>query len=125
MVFKNNSFSTHYFSFHTILVPIQYQLFFSLLCVVPVACRSFDYSKNNHPLVHVSLKNETDLRLYSYKSDTNAYFIAFLPYYVVSPSLKSYKTSLRLTPECSWMPPDSHISNIISSTYFCFTLELI
>lgn len=49
--FENNGFSTHYFSFHTLLVPIQYQLFFSLLCVVPVACRSFDYSKNNRLLV--------------------------------------------------------------------------
>ena len=26
--FENNGFSTHYFSFHTLLVPIQYQLFF-------------------------------------------------------------------------------------------------
>ena len=49
--FENDVFSTHYFSFHTLLVPIQYQLFFSLLCVVPVACRSFDYSKNNRLLV--------------------------------------------------------------------------
>ena len=54
--FENNGFSTHYFSFHTLLVPIQYQLFFSLLCVVPVACRSFDYSKNNHLLVCKSIK---------------------------------------------------------------------
>lgn len=37
--FENDGFSTHYFSFHTLLVPIQYQLFFSLLYVVPVACR--------------------------------------------------------------------------------------
>ena len=49
--FENNSFSTHYFSFHNFLVPIQYQRSFSLLCVVPVACRSFDYSKNNRLLV--------------------------------------------------------------------------
>ena len=49
--FENIGFSTHYFSFHILLVPIQYQLFFSLLCVVPVACRSFDYSKNNRLLV--------------------------------------------------------------------------
>ena len=49
--FENSGFSTHYFSFHTLLVPIQYQLFLSLLCVVPVACRSFDYSKNNRPVV--------------------------------------------------------------------------
>ena len=26
--FENDGFSTHYFSFHTLLVPIQYQLFF-------------------------------------------------------------------------------------------------
>ena len=64
-----------------------------------------------------SVKNETDFRLYSYNSTTNDDFIAFLPYYVVSPSLKSHETSLRLTPEYSWMPPDSHISNIFSSTY--------
>ena len=49
--FENSGFSTHYFSFHTLLVPIQYQLFFSLLCVVPVACRSINYSENNHQLV--------------------------------------------------------------------------
>ena len=49
--FENDGFSTHYFSFHTLLVPIQYQLFFSLLCVVPVACRSINYSENNHLLV--------------------------------------------------------------------------
>ena len=54
--FENDGFSTHYFSFHTLLVPIQYQLFFSLLWVVPVACRSFDYSKNNHLLVCKSIK---------------------------------------------------------------------
>ena len=64
-----------------------------------------------------SVKNETDLRLYSYNSTTNSDFIAFLPYYVISPSLKYHETSLRLTPEYSWITQDSHISNIISSTY--------
>ena len=29
--FENNGFSTHYFSFHTLLVPIQYQLFFVII----------------------------------------------------------------------------------------------
>ena len=37
-----------------------------------------------------SVKNETDLRPYSYNSTTNADFIAFLPYYAVSSSLKSH-----------------------------------
>ena len=40
-------FSTHYFSFHIFLVPIQYHCIFSLLCVVPVACRFVYYSQNN------------------------------------------------------------------------------
>ena len=29
--FENDGFSTHYFSFHTLLVPIQYQLFFVII----------------------------------------------------------------------------------------------
>ena len=29
--FENSGFSTHYFSFHTLLVPIQYQLFFVII----------------------------------------------------------------------------------------------
>ena len=29
--FENNDYSTHYFSFHTLLVPIQYQLFFVII----------------------------------------------------------------------------------------------
>ena len=33
--FENSGFSTHYFSFHTLLVPIQYQLFF-----VTIVCSS-------------------------------------------------------------------------------------
>lgn len=32
-------FSTHYFSLLKFLVPIQYHCHFSLLCVVPVACK--------------------------------------------------------------------------------------
>ena len=43
----NAIFSTHYFSFHIFLVPIQYHCIFSLLCVVPVACRFVYYSQNN------------------------------------------------------------------------------
>ena len=37
--------------FHIFLVPIQYHCIFSLLCVVPVACRFVYYSENNHLIV--------------------------------------------------------------------------
>ena len=66
--FENDGFSTHYFSFHTLLVPIQYQLFFSLLCVVPVACRSFDYSKNNRLLVCKFTYGNYNLNMYFLQS---------------------------------------------------------
>ena len=43
-----------YFSFHIFLVPIQYHCIFSLLCVVPVACRLVCYSQNNFLLTCLS-----------------------------------------------------------------------
>ena len=47
LVLITHAFSTHYFSFHIFLVPIQYHCILSLLCVVPVACKFFYYSQNN------------------------------------------------------------------------------
>ena len=55
-------FSTHYFSFHIFLVPIQYHCIFSLLCVVPVACRFVYYSQNNILSVCKSTHGNYNLR---------------------------------------------------------------
>ena len=55
-------FSTRHFSFHIFLVPIQYHCIFSLLCVVPMACRLVYYSENNHLIVCKSTYGNYNLR---------------------------------------------------------------
>ena len=61
--------STHYFSFHIFLVPIQYHCTFLLLCVVLVACRSINkelFSQINiYMLLDFQKKNQTLIQFVS------------------------------------------------------------
>ena len=65
----NSYLSTHYFSFHIFLVPIQYHCIFSLLCVVPVACRFVYYSHNNILSVCLSTYGNYNLKRYFCKKN--------------------------------------------------------